>query len=451
MSKSITMENLVSFAKRRGFVFLASEIYGGVSGIYDFGPYGVELKNNLKKLWWQEVVYENSNIFGLDSAIIQNAKVWQASGHVDRFNDPMVDCKKCKKRYRADKLANTDSSDVVKLKKIIDKIKCPNCNNNNWTEIRQFNLLMKTYLGPVENEASVSYLRGETCQGIYTNFLNVSETMRARLPFGVAQIGKAFRNEITPGDFLFRQREFEQAELQIFVEPSSATKIFETWKSARMKWLQNFLQKENLRYREHNADERAHYAKAAWDIEYNFPFGFKEIEGIHNRGDWDLSRHSQYSSRELQYYDEKNKKSITPWVIETSIGVDRLFLATLLDAYNVESVNGDNRVVLKLANHLAPVKVAILPLSKKPELSTMAQKVFSLFSGNFNIEYDETQSIGKRYRRQDEIGTPYCVTIDFDSLEDNSVTVRERDSMKQSRIKIEKLKSYLDDKLNLNP
>ncbi len=449
MNKSkITMEQLVSYAKRRGFVFQASEIYGGVAGMYDFGPYGVELKNNIKKLWWQEMVYINDNISGIDSAIIQSPKVWEASGHVERFSDPMVDCKSCKKRFRADKLANVDSVDIPELTKLVNKFDCPNCGGHDWTDIRQFNLLMKTFLGPLEDDNAVAYLRGETCQGIYTNFDNVRETTRAKLPFGVAQIGKAFRNEITPGDFLFRQREFEQAEMQMFVDPESADKIFSQWKERRMKWHETILDKGNLRFREHGENERAHYAKDAWDIEYNFPFGFKEMEGIHNRGDWDLSRHSKFSGKELEYFDEESKKRFTPWVIETSVGMDRLFLAVLADSYTEEQVGEETRVVMKFKPSLAPVKVAVLPLSKKPELSKLSREVFEIISGDINVEYDETQSIGKRYRRQDEIGTPLCVTVDFDSLEDNAVTVRDRDTMKQERIKIAELKSYVQSKLN---
>jgi len=449
MNKSkITMEQLVSYAKRRGFVFQASEIYGGVAGMYDFGPYGVELKNNIKKLWWQEMVYINDNISGIDSAIIQSPKVWEASGHVERFSDPMVDCKSCKKRFRADKLADVDSVDIPELTKLVSKIDCPNCGGHDWTDIRQFNLLMKTFLGPLEDDNAVAYLRGETCQGIYTNFDNVRETTRAKLPFGVAQIGKAFRNEITPGDFLFRQREFEQAEMQMFVDPESADKIFSQWKERRMNWHETILDKGNLRFREHGENERAHYAKDAWDIEYNFPFGFKEMEGIHNRGDWDLSRHSKFSGKELEYFDEESKKRFIPWVIETSVGMDRLFLAVLADSYTEEQVGEETRVVMKFKPSLAPVKVAVLPLSKKPELSKLSHEVFEVISGDINVEYDETQSIGKRYRRQDEIGTPLCVTVDFDSLEDNAVTVRDRDTMKQERIKISELKSYVQSKLN---
>lgn len=449
MSKNtqISMEELVSYAKRRGFVFQASEIYGGVSGMYDFGPYGVELKNNLKKAWWAEMVYRNPNIYGLDSAIIQHPKVWEASGHTERFNDPMVDCRNCKHRYRADKLANVDDVTHDGLKELLASIKCPSCGKIDWTDPKDFNLLVEARMGSVEGEKSSVYLRGETCQGIYTNYDSVRETTRAKIPFGIAQIGKAFRNEITPGDFLFRQREFEQAEMQMFVHPDMAEEAFATWKQARMDWHQKYLNKENLRFREHGPKERAHYAKAAWDIDYKFPFGFKEMEGIHNRGDWDLSRHSKYSGRELDYFDEATGKKYTPWIIETSVGADRLFLATLVDNYHEEEVKGEKRVVMKFKPELAPVKVAVLPLSKKPELNKIAVEAFNSIAGGYNVEYDETQSIGKRYRRQDEIGTPYCVTVDFESLEDKAVTVRERDSMKQERIKIDKLKGYLEEKL----
>jgi glycyl-tRNA synthetase len=443
----ITMEELVSYCKRRGFVFQASEIYGGVAGMYDFGPYGVELKNNLKRAWWNETVYKHPNIFGLDSAIIQHPKVWEASGHTERFNDPMVDCRNCKHRYRADKLANVDDVSKEDLVELLSNIKCPNCGEIDWTAPKDFNLLVEAQMGSVEGEKASVYLRGETCQGIYTNYANVRETTRAKIPFGVAQIGKAFRNEITPGDFLFRQREFEQAEMQMFVNPDIADEVFASWKQARIDWHLKYLKKENLRFREHGPKERAHYAKAAWDIDYQFPFGFKEMEGIHNRGDWDLSRHSKYSGRELDYFDEVSGKKYTPWVIETSVGVDRMFLATLIDNYTEEEVNGESRVVMKFKPELAPVKVAILPLSKKPELSKVSRKVFDTVAGEYNVEYDETQSIGKRYRRQDEIGTPYCVTVDFESLDDKAVTVRDRDSMKQERVKIAELKDYLDDKL----
>jgi len=452
----LTMEELVSFAKRRGFVFQASEIYGGVAGIYDYGPYGAELKNNLKAAWWRSMVYANTNVVGLDSAIIQHPRVWEASGHVERFNDPMVDCKHCKHRYRADKLTDLDSANKAELEAALAQTKCPNCGHIEWTEPKDFNLLVETELGAVEGDRTTVYLRGETCQSIYTNFENVVETARQKLPFGIAQIGKAFRNEITPGDFLFRQREFEQMELQMFVHPDQAEEAFAEWKQRRMDWHQQLFGDNHaakgetqLRFREHGHNERAHYAKAAFDIEYDFPFGFKEVEGIHNRGDWDLSRHSQYSGRDLSYYEEASGTRFIPWVIETSVGLDRLFMEALLSCYAEEEVGGEKRVVLRLPTELAPVKVAILPLSKKPTLSKVSREVFDGISGRYKVEYDETQSIGRRYRRQDEIGTPYCVTIDFDSLDDQAVTVRERDSMAQERIKIAELADYLKDKFAL--
>lgn len=441
-----TMETIVSLAKRRGFVFQASEIYGGVSGFYDWGPYGVEFKNNIKAAWWNEVVYSSFDVVGLDSAIIQNPKVWEASGHVERFTDPMVDCKKCKNRYRADKLVELDTADLTELKNALKGKKCPNCAGE-LTSPRTFNLMLETHLGAVVDTASVAYLRPETCQGIYTNYQNVRETARLKLPFGVAQIGKAFRNEITPSDFLFRQREFEQMEMQYFVKPNDADKFFEEWKKRRMNWHERYLDSKKLRFREHGEGERAHYAKAAWDIEYELPAGFKEIEGIHNRGDWDLTRHSKYSGQDLQYFDEETKEKFTPWVIETSVGLDRLALALMLSAYTEEEVEGEKRVVMKFHPTIAPVKVAVLPLSKNEQLAPLAKEVWQSLAGKWRTEYDETQSIGRRYRRQDEIGTPFCVTIDFESLEDKAVTVRDRDTMKQERIKIAELGEYLAAKL----
>ena len=446
-SEKLSMEALVSFAKRRGFVYQASEIYGGVAGMYDFGPYGTELKNNLKRAWWQSVVNKRTDVVGLDSAIIQHPRVWEASGHTERFADPMVDCRACKHRFRADKVVDIDSTDQAELIEGLKHTNCPNCGKNDWTEPRSFNLLVETSLGSIEGEKQISYLRGETCQGIYTNFANVIDTTRVKVPFGIAQIGKAFRNEITPSDWLFRQREFEQMEMQMFVHPDDAEKVFESWKAERMAWQQAIFGNDAVRFREHGPNERAHYAKAAFDIEYNYPFGFKEMEGIHNRGDWDLSRHSKYSGRDLSYFDESRQQRFIPWVIETSVGVDRLFMATLHHAYDEEEVNGETRTVLRFRKDLAPVKVAILPLSKKPELSKLATEVFGAVSGDYYVEYDVTQSIGRRYRRQDEIGTPYCVTVDFESLEDGAVTVRERDTMKQERIKIDELKQYLSDQL----
>ncbi|MBW3538262.1 glycine--tRNA ligase [Candidatus Parcubacteria bacterium] len=446
MAETVSMEQLVSLAKRRGFVFQASEIYGGISGIYDWGPYGVEFKNNLKTAWWQEMVYQHTDVVGVDSAIIQNPRVWEASGHVEKFTDPMVDCRKCKNRYRADKLADLDTADLAELSAALKDTKCPNCGGA-LTEPRPFNMMLKTYLGAVEDTATVTYLRPETCQGIYTNYQNVRDTTRQKLPFGIAQIGKAFRNEITPQDFLFRQREFEQMEMQYFVHPDEADKTFARWKQARMDWHQKYLRKANLRFREHGAGERAHYARAAWDIEYQFSFGFKEVEGVHNRGDWDLSRHTQYSGQDLSYFDETTKAKYIPWVIETSVGVDRLALAVLSDAYTEEEVKGEKRVVLKFHPDIAPVKVAVLPLSKNDKLTPLARAVWQQLAGRYNSEYDETQSIGRRYRRQDEIGTPLCVTVDFESLDDQAVTIRHRDTMAQERVKVAELDRAISDQL----
>lgn len=446
---NISMEELTGFAKRRGFIFQASEIYGGIAGFWDLGPYGVELANNIKLSWWRQFVYKNPEVVGLDSAIIQNPKLWAASGHVDTFVDPMIDCKACKHRFRADHVAGIDSSDLKKLEAALKDKACPNCGKKGtFTPPRTFGMMFKTTVGPVEDNASVSYLRPETAGGIFTNFDLVRETMRAKLPFGIAQIGKAFRNEITPGDFIFRVREFEQMELEYFVEPSDAAKWYESWKATCMQWCEAIgLSKENLRFHDHGDDERAHYAAASVDIQYRYPFGFKELYGIANRTDFDLKAHAAASGRDLSYFDEASGKRLTPYVIEPSVGVSRLMLALLLDAYYEEEVSGEKRVVLRFKPEIAPVKVAILPLSKKPELSKLARDVYAEVAGEYNVEYDETQSIGRRYRRQDEIGTPYCVTVDFESLEDKAVTVRDRDSMKQERIKISELEDYLAQKL----
>lgn len=447
--QKITMEELVSFCKRRGFVFQASEIYGGLSGFYDFGPYGSELANNIKASWWRHFVYNNFNVVGLNSSIIQNPKLWQASGHVDTFVDPMVDCRSCKHRFRADHVAEIDTSDIKKLNEGLKDKACPNCGKKGTlTEARNFQMMFKTFVGPVEDDAAATYLRPETAGGIFAQYDLVRETARKKLPFGIAQIGKAFRNEITPGDFIFRVREFSQMELEIFTRPDEAEKWFEFWKLDCLKWVQSLgIKPENLQWHEHGDDERAHYAKASSDIQYKYPFGFKELYGIANRTDHDLKSHMKASGKDLSYFDEASGESIVPYVIEPSVGVERLFMAVLLDAYTTEKVGEEERVVLRLPVDLAPVKVAILPLSKKPELSELSRDVFKSVAGEYNVEYDETQSIGKRYRRQDEIGTPYCVTVDFESLEDQAVTVRERDSMKQDRVKITELKQYLEEKL----
>lgn len=445
MSKEVTLETLTSLAKRRGFVFQTSEIYGGLAGFWDYGPYGVELVNNLKQLWWRAMVFENREIYGVDGAIIQNPKLWKASGHVAGFTDPMVEDLKNGKRYRADHLAGTDSTDLAELKKLLEGKKSPD--GNDLSEPRVFNMMMKTWIGPIESDDSVAYLRPETAGSIFTNFENVRETTRSKIPFGIAQIGKAFRNEISPRDFIFRVRELEQMEMQYFITPDAQNEQYERWREFAWKFLTERLgiDEKNLQWHEHGADERAHYAAAAHDVYFKFPQGFKELWGTHNRTDFDLKSHMDESGKDLTYFDEATRERFTPNVIESSVGVGRMMLAVLADAYTEEEVNSETRVVLKLASEIAPVKVAILPLSKKPELSALSEKVYTQLvrSTGYNIEYDETQSIGKRYRRQDEIGTPYCVTIDFESLEDGMVTVRERDSMKQTRVKIEDLQNHV--------
>ncbi|MDP4038437.1 MAG: glycine--tRNA ligase [bacterium] len=448
--KTLSMEELVSLAKRRGFIFQASEIYGGISGFWDLGPYGVELANNIKQSWWKYFVYSNFNVVGLDTTIIQHSKLWKASGHVDTFVDPMVDCKSCKHRFRADHVAGINSANLAKLDKALKNKSCPNCGKvGTFTSPHHFNMMFKTYVGPIEDGANQTYLRPETAGGIFAQYELVRETTRKKLPFGIAQIGKAFRNEITPGDFIFRLREFIQMELEAFVHPKEADKWYKFWKEYCMNWLLDIgLKKEHLRLHDHRPEERAHYAAASTDIQYRYPFGFKELYGIANRTDYDLSVHQKESGKDLSYFDEETKEQFIPYIIEPSVGVERLLMALLLDGYDEEEVKGEKRIVMRFTKQLAPVKVAVLPLSKKPELSTLARNVFKKISGEYNVEYDETQSIGRRYRRQDEIGTPYCVTIDFESLEDKAVTVRERDSMKQERIKIEELKQHLLKELN---
>jgi glycyl-tRNA synthetase len=429
------LQKIISLCKRRGFVYPSSEIYGGFGSGYDFGPLGVEMKNNVKKSWWKEMTRTQDNIVGLDSAILMSPKVWQASGHLSAgFADELVECRDCHKRFRADEMMKN----------------CPECGGG-FIKPRKFNLMMKTFVGSVEDEAAMTYLRAETCQGIYMNFENVLNSMRLKLPFGIAQIGKAFRNEITPKDFIYRTREFEQMEMQWFCEPKDADKFFEYWKEGRMKWHLNMgIKKENIRFKEVPKDELAHYAKRAVDIEYNFPFGWHEIEGIHNRGDWDLSNHSKHSGKDLKY------DGYYPHIIETSVGADRSFLAFLIDAY--QEVEGgrtkttqavkDMEVILKLHKSLAPVKIAILPLLKnKPELVKKAREVYKLLKPHFICQYDEADSIGRRYRRQDEIGTPFCLTVDFDSLEKDDLTLRDRDTMKQERVGIKNLTGILKEKL----
>lgn len=432
MSSVTTLDKIISLTKRRGFIFPSSEIYGGFSSVYDYGPLGVELKNNLKNYWWKTMVHDHQNIVGLDSAIFMHPKTWEASGHIKNFTDPLVECKKCHHRFRAD---------LLEKKK---QTKCPKCGGE-LTEPKNFNLLVEAKLGVTNDKKDKVYLRGETCQGIYLNFLNVVNSSRQKIPFGIAQTGKSFRNEITPKNFIFRTREFEQMEMQFFINPNNkeANEYFEYWKQQRLDWYTSLgLDKDKLRLQPHPKDKMAHYAKAAEDIEYNTDFaGWKEMEGIHNRGDWDLGRHSQYSGKNLSVIDDDGKRFI-PWIIETSAGADRAVLFFLLDAYREDK--NKNRVYLALHPKLAPYKVAVFPLLKnKPEIVAKAQKVYKHLSTETNVAWDERGNIGKRYYAQDEVGTPYCVTIDFDTLEDDTVTVRHRDTAKQERVSLDKLEDFL--------
>jgi glycyl-tRNA synthetase len=432
----VEMDKIVSLCKRRGFIFQNSEIYGGLGSTWDYGPLGVELKRNVKELWWQDIVYNRDDIEGLDAAILMHPQVWVASGHVEGFTDPLVDCKVCKKRFKA------DDQDIIHTNK------CPECGGE-LTEARQFNLMFKTFIGPVEEEAAIVYLRPETAQGIFTNYLNVLTAMRRKLPFGIAQIGKAFRNEITPGNFTFRTREFEQMEIEYFVVPGTDQYWYEYWVQERLAWYLKYgINKENLRIREHTPQELAHYAKCCSDIEYLFPMGWSELEGIANRTDYDLRQHSHYSHKDLSFFNEEKKERYIPYVIEPSAGADRATLAFLLDAYREEVVRGETRIVLSLHKALAPIKVAILPLLRnRPELVQLAKNIAGELRKKFITKYDDTGSIGRLYRRQDEIGTPYCITVDVQSLSDKAVTVRDRDTMLQDRIPLEGLESYLKDKL----
>jgi glycyl-tRNA synthetase len=440
------MEKLVSLAKRRGFIFQSSEIYGGTGSVWDYGPLGVELKKNLKDRWWHAMVRARNDIEGLDAAILMHPRVWEASGHVAGFTDPLVDCKQCKKRFRADdpRIKGTPGSpDVI----------CPACGNRGTlSEPRLFNLMFKTFMGPVEESASIVYLRPETAQGIYVNFLNVQQSTRQKVPFGIAQIGKAFRNEITPGNFIFRTREFEQMEMQFFVKPGSDMEWFEYWKAQRMEWhLGLGLGRDRLDYHQHTKEELAHYARAAFDVQFDFggSLGFQEIEGVHNRGDFDLSQHQQYSGKNLQYFDQPKNERYLPFVIETSVGADRTTLAALVNGYREESVEGESegRVVLGLHHSIAPIKAAIFPLTKKDGQPEMATRIAGELRRGFPVDYDETGSIGKRYRRQDEVGTPFCITVDGDSIRDGTVTVRDRDTLAQDRVHADRLTAYLTEKL----
>ncbi len=506
MSDQDTFKKIISHAKEYGFVFPSSEIYDGLGAVYDYGPNGADLKRNIKDFWWKSMVQLHENIVGLDAAIFMHPKTWKASGHVDAFNDPLIDNKDSKKRYRADVLieehvekmrqkinkevekgrtkfgasfdeaqfratnpnvlrsqekidsvegraaASLASGDLADVKSLIEElgIACPESGSKNWTEVRQFNLMFDTKLGSVAGDAATIYLRPETAQGIFVNFLNVLNTSRQRIPFGIAQIGKAFRNEIVARQFIFRMREFEQMEMQFFIRPGTQKEWYETWKERRMAWHRALgTPAENLRWHDHQ--NLAHYADAAVDIEFNFPFGFKELEGIHSRTDFDLSRHQELSGKKLQYFDPELDQHYVPYVVETSIGCDRTFLAVLCQAYTEESLEGDNkRIVLKLPPALAPIKVAVFPLLRKDGLPEAALDIFNKLRFEFDCAYEEKDSIGKRYRRMDAVGTPYCITVDHDTLSDQTVTIRERDSMTQERIPVERVSDIVRERVDMN-
>lgn len=452
-----TMEKIVALCKGRGFVYPGSEIYGGLANSWDYGPLGVEFKNNVKRAWWKKFIQESPYNVGLDAAILMNPKVWVASGHVGGFSDPLMDCKDCKARFRADKLIEDATGEIAdgwsdeKMIEFINEknIPCPECGKHNFTDIRKFNLMFKTFQGVTEDSSSEIYLRPETAQGIFVNFKSVQRTSRKKLPFGIGQIGKSFRNEITPGNFIFRIREFEQMELEFFCKPGTDLEWFKYWKD----YCENFLlslgiKKENMRLRDHDPEELSHYSNATTDIEYLFPFGWGELWGIADRTDFDLKKHSEFSGEKMEYTDPESGEKYIPYCIEPSLGADRVALAFLVDAYDEEVVDpekNDTRVVMHFHPALAPIKAAVLPLSKK--LSEEAVKVYEKLASEFMCEYDESGSIGKRYRRQDEIGTPFCITYDFDSGDDDSVTVRHRDSMEQERVKIEDLTDYIRERI----
>ncbi|MFT8363840.1 MAG: glycine--tRNA ligase [Sporolactobacillus sp.] len=455
-----TMEQIVNLAKQRGFIFPGSEIYGGLANTWDYGPIGVELKNNVKKAWWKKFVQESPYNVGLDASILMNPKTWEASGHLSNFNDPMIDCKKCRSRFRADKLIEAyisedklpgpvDGLDFKTMEALIEneKVNCPDCGAHDFTPIRQFNLMFKTYQGVTETAKDEIYLRPETAQGIFVNFKNVQRSMRRKIPFGIGQVGKSFRNEITPGNFTFRTREFEQLELEFFCKPGEDKKWFQYWRSFGFEWLKSLaIQESNLRLRDHQPEELPHYSNATTDIEYLFPFGWGELSSLSSRTDYDLRRHMEVSGQDLQYIDQNNNERYIPYVIEPSLGADRVTLAFLADAYEEQIINEkETRTVLHFHPALAPYKAAVLPLSKK--LGEQAIAIYQELAKYFSVDYDEAGSIGKRYRRQDEIGTPLAITFDFDSLNDQQVTVRDRDTMDQIRLPIEELKNYINDKI----
>ena len=441
MAAPDTMDKLVSLCKRRGFVFQSSEIYGGLGSVWDYGPLGAELKKNVKDSWWKAMVRDRDDIEGLDAAILMHARVWEASGHVAGFTDPLVDCKTCKSRFRADQLQSAQCPQKPS-KHPGEHTTCQ------LTEPRMFNLMFKTFMGPVEEQAAVVYLRPETAQGIYVNYLNVLQSSRQKLPFGIAQIGKAFRNEITPGNFIFRTREFEQMEMQFFVKPGAEDEWFERWRGLRMAWHQEIgLTPEKLRWHQHGPKELAHYARAAYDIEYEFPFGWHEFEGIHNRTNFDLSRHQEYSGKKLEYVDTATSERFVPFVVETSVGADRTTLVLLCDAYHEEEVEGEKRVVMRLLPSLAPLKAAVFPLVNKDGMPELARRINDDLRRRFNVFYDDGGSIGRRYRRQDEAGTPFGITIDGQSTQDQTVTVRDRDTLQQVRVAADRLVEHLEERL----
>jgi len=465
MTNEITMEKIVALAKNRGFVYPGSDIYGGLANTWDYGPVGVELKNNVKKAWWKKFVQESKHNVGLDAAILMNPKTWIASGHVGGFADPLIDCKSCKARFRADKLiedylAQNDIQDITvdgwsneKMEAYMKEknIGCPDCKKTDFTPIRQFNLMFKTFQGVTDDSKAEIYLRPETAQGIFVNFKNVQRTSRKKIPFGIAQVGKSFRNEITPGNFTFRTREFEQMELEFFCKPGTDMEWFNYWKDYCVKWLLDLkIKEEHIKLRDHEAEELSHYSNATTDIEFLFPFGWGELWGIADRTDFDLKQHIEHSGQEMNYVDPETNEKYVPYCIEPSLGADRVTLAFLVDAYDEEiltSADGkeDTRIVLHFHPAIAPFKAAILPLAKK--LSPIAEPIFEELSRHFMVDYDETGSIGKRYRREDEIGTPFCICVDFDTQTDGCVTIRDRDTMKQIRIPVEKVKAYIEDKL----
>jgi glycyl-tRNA synthetase len=446
MADTALMDKLVSLCKRRGFVFQSSEIYGGLGSVWDYGPLGVALKRNLKDQWWSSMVQARDDIEGLDAAILMHPKVWEASGHVAGFTDPLVDCRQCKNRFRADdpRIKGTPGQPDAQ---------CPVCGTRgSLTEPRMFNLMFKTFMGPVEDSASVVYLRPETAQGIYVNYLNVLQSSRQKIPFGIAQIGKAFRNEITPGNFIFRTREFEQMEMQFFVQPGTDGEWFERWREWRMEWHRSLgLNPAKLQWHQHAGNELAHYAKAAFDIQYQFPFGWQEIEGIHNRGDFDLGRHQEFSGKKLEYFDQAENQRYLPYIVETSAGADRVALTLLVDAYREEQVEGETRVVLGLHPRVAPIKAGVFPLVKKDGMPELATTLYHELRRELACFYDDSGAIGRRYRRMDEAGTPFGITVDGETLAARTVTIRHRDSMQQERVGLDRVDGYIKEKLGAPP